>query len=107
MKANKLQRYVALAILACATSSPMAFDTKGSFTRTLSVSGTPDIEISTGSGDIKVHSGNTTSVIVNARISASDSWFGGGASAEEKVKRIEANPPITQSGSFIRIGKIE
>jgi DUF4097 and DUF4098 domain-containing protein YvlB len=44
---------------------------------------------------------------VNARISASDSWFGGGLSASEKVKRIESNPPISQSGSVIKIGRIE
>src|SRR4051794_2121434 len=106
MKANKLRLF--FAILICAISqSAMAFDATGSFSRTLTVSGTPDIEITTGSGNIRVHSGNTTSVIVSARISASDSWFGGGLSAQEKIKKIEANPPITQSGSFIRIGKIE
>ncbi|MCU1287000.1 MAG: hypothetical protein JWO13_3350 [Acidobacteriales bacterium] len=106
MKATKL--HLTLAILICAISqSAMAFDVKGSFTRTLTVSGTPDIEITTGSGDIRIHSGNTTSVVVSARISANDTWFGGGLSAEEKVKKIEANPPITQSGSFIRIGRID
>jgi DUF4097 and DUF4098 domain-containing protein YvlB len=84
-----------------------AFDANGSFSRTLTVSGAPDVEITTGSGDITVHSGNATSVIVQAKIHASDSWFGGGASASEKVKRIESNPPISQSGSVIKIGRIE
>src|SRR5213080_1379415 len=106
MKTSKSKLF--LAILLCAISqSAMAFDAQGSFAKTLTVSGTPDIEITTGSGNIKVHSGNTTTVIVSARISASDSWFGGGLSAQEKVKKIEANPPVMQSGSFIRIGKIE
>src|SRR6266481_5011879 len=84
-----------------------AYDANGSFSRTLTVSGTPDVEITTGSGNITVHSGNATSVIVQAKIHASDSWFGGGSSAAEKVKRIESNPPISQSGSVIKIGRIE
>ena len=108
MRSNKLYCSLLLAIFICVLDqSALAYEAKGSFSRTLTVSGTPDVEISTGSGDIKVHSGNTTSVIVNARISASDSWFGGGLSATEKIKKLEANPPITQSGSFIKIGKIE
>jgi DUF4097 and DUF4098 domain-containing protein YvlB len=84
-----------------------AFDANGSFTRTLTVSGTSEVEITTGSGNINVHSGNSGSVIVQARIHASDSWFGGGLSASEKIKRIESNPPIVQNGSMIRIGRIE
>src|SRR4051794_21855256 len=89
------------------TPSAAAFYAEGSFFRPLTVSGTPDVEINTGSGNITVHSGNATSIVVNARIDASDSWFGGGLSASEKVKRIEANPPISQSGSVIKIGRIE
>jgi len=84
-----------------------AYEVRGSFTRTLTVSGAPDVEITTGSGEINVHSGSGTSIVVNARISASDSWFGGGLSAAEKVKRIESNPPISQTGSVIKIGRIE
>src|SRR6185312_11131850 len=105
MKAIKRSHLIIGLILTC--SSAALADSSGSFTRTLQVSGTPDVEISTGSGDITVHTGSSTSVIINARIRVSDQWFGGGnLSADEKVKRIENNPPVTQTGSMISIGRI-
>lgn len=79
----------------------------GSFSRTLDVAGTPDVEVQTGSGNITVHSGPAGKVQVNARIHASEEWFGGGMSAEERVRRIEANPPIKQTGNMVSIGRIE
>jgi DUF4097 and DUF4098 domain-containing protein YvlB len=88
-------------------ASTLLAESSGSFTRALQVSGTPDVEISTGSGDITVHTGNSSSIYISARIKASDQWFGGGnLSAEEKVKRIENNPPITQNGSMVSIGRL-
>lgn len=97
--------FLALSVLVCSTA--LLADATGSFSRTLQVSGVPDIEISTGSGNIVVHTGSATSVSINARIKANDQWFGGGSlSAEEKVKRIESNPPVSQSGSLITIGRI-
>jgi DUF4097 and DUF4098 domain-containing protein YvlB len=108
MKKNRIFNSLLLFALTIALSQiAAAYDANGSFTRTLTVSGAPEVEITTGSGDINVHSGNATSIIVNARIKASDSWFGGGLSAAEKVKRIESNPPISQSGSVVKIGRIE
>jgi hypothetical protein len=79
--------------------------TEGHFERTLQVSGEPDVSVSTGSGNITVRAGGGNSVEIRARIHAHGSMFGMGA--EEKVQRLEQNPPIMQSGSLIRIGKIE
>ncbi|MBV9073241.1 MAG: DUF4097 family beta strand repeat protein [Acidobacteria bacterium] len=80
---------------------------EGSFDRTLKVSGHVDLQIESGSGNITVHPGDSGSVIVHAHIKASDSWFsGGGLSADERVKRLEQNPPIEQSGNSIHIGHI-
>jgi hypothetical protein len=81
---------------------------EGSFDRTLNVSGRVDLDVQSGSGDITVHEGGSGSVIVHGRIKASESWFSmGGLSPEEKVKRIEQNPPIEQNGNSVRIGHIE
>jgi hypothetical protein len=97
---------IAIAILALATAA--AADVRGSFQKTLTVSGAADVTVQTGSGTISVHTGSGSSVQVSARIQASDHWFNGsGLSAEERVKRIEANPPVTQNGNTIVIGKIE
>jgi DUF4097 and DUF4098 domain-containing protein YvlB len=98
--------FLALSVL-LACSSALLAESTGSFTKTLQVSGTPDIEISTGSGDITVHTGGGSTIFISARIKASDQWFGGGSlSAAEKVKRIESNPPVSQNGSMVSIGRI-
>jgi len=81
---------------------------EGHFDRTLKVSGHVDLDIQSGSGNITVHQGDTNSVVVRGQVKASESWFGGGGvSADEKVKRIEQNPPIEQNGNTIRIGRIQ
>jgi DUF4097 and DUF4098 domain-containing protein YvlB len=93
-------------LLVCCT--PLAFaEVTGSFSKTLNVSGKPDVEIQTGSGNITVRVGGSSTVQVNARIRASENWFGDGMSASERVKRIEADPPVKQNGNMISIGRIE
>ncbi len=81
---------------------------EGSFTRNLTVNGDPRVEISAGSGAIEVRTGSSGRIEIVGRIRASDGWGGwfkrGSGSPEERVKQIEANPPIEQSGNVIRIG---
>ncbi|HEX6467214.1 MAG TPA: DUF4097 family beta strand repeat-containing protein [Terriglobales bacterium] len=82
---------------------------EGTFDRTLNVgTGAVDLDVRTGSGNISVHSGNTSTVTIHGKIQAHDSFWNseGGISAAEKVKRLEANPPIEQNGNSIRIGHI-
>jgi DUF4097 and DUF4098 domain-containing protein YvlB len=69
----------------------------------LEVSGPVDLEVSSGSGSITVTTGASDVVRVMGKIRARS---GGGFSAEEKVRRLEENPPIDQRGNVIRIGKI-
>ncbi len=78
--------------------------TEGSFERTLNVTGQVDLEVTTGSGNVDVRTGNTSIVRIRGLIRARD---GLGMSAMEKVRYIEAHPPIEQTGSVIRIGKFE
>lgn len=92
-----------IALLAFAALPALA-DT-GSFDRTLQVSGAVDLDVTTGSGNITVRAGGSGTVHVVAKIRAHDSWSG--ISASEKIRRLEANPPIEQQGNTIRIGYIE
>ena len=78
---------------------------QGSFDRTLQVNGPVDLQITTGSGGIHVRAGGSGSVQVHGTIKANSHW--GGLSPEEKVRQLEANPPIEQEGNTIRIGHIE
>jgi hypothetical protein len=83
----------------------------GSFERTLTVTGPADLDVQSGSGRIEVRSGQTGRIEINARITAGDwgNWgfFGSRLSAQERVRRIEANPPVEQSGNRVRIGRID
>ena len=96
-----LTTYVALAFL---TANAFA-SVRGDFQRTLHINGSVDLQVETGSGYISVHPGNSDSVQITGHIQASE-WFGG-SNAEERVKRIQNNPPILQSGNDIRIGHID
>ncbi len=92
----------ALLIFPALACNAMA-DAQGGFDRNLKVAGPVDLEVRTGSGGITVRSGAADTVEVHAVIKARDS---SGMRAEEKVKRLEANPPIEQTGNTIRIGRI-
>ena len=82
---------------------------QGSFERTLSVTGPPEIEVSTGSGRIEVRRGRDGRVEIRGDVRASEDWGSRRAalSREERVRRIEANPPIEQNGNVVRIGRID
>jgi DUF4097 and DUF4098 domain-containing protein YvlB len=84
---------------------PLHATETGTFDRTLQVSGPVDLDITSGSGNIKVHTGPSASVSVHATIRAHDTWTG--MSASEKIKRLQANPPIEQQGNSIHVGRIE
>jgi putative adhesin len=93
---------IVAATVACTLPANAA--ARGQFERTLQVNGTVDLQVDTGSGSIDVRTGSANEVRVVGHIWASE-WFNG--NAEEKVKRIENNPPILQSGNDIRIGHID
>ena len=86
---------------------PAAASDEGSFQRTLNVTGAVNLEITTGSGSIDVRNGASNQIRVTGHIRVSNGWFGENDNLEERIKRIEANPPILQSGNDIRIGHID
>ncbi len=94
-----------LALLLVACGALAADETaQGSFERTLTVTAPVDLEVTSGSGDIQVQPGDSGQVHVRAKVTARRGTV---AEAAEVVKRIEANPPIEQTGSSVRIGHIE
>jgi Toastrack DUF4097 len=95
---------VVLAV-ACASAAPALASAEGTFERNLNVSGAVMLEVTTGSGNIHVQAGGGNQVHIIGHIKANDWW--GGSNADEKVRRIQANPPIQQSGNDIRIGHID
>ena len=90
-----------IGLTACYEAFPAV---EGKFERTLSVSGPVDLDVATGSGRIEVRVGSSSVVQVHGFIRARDDWH---ANAQEKVRYLENNPPVEQSGNVIRIGRIE
>jgi DUF4097 and DUF4098 domain-containing protein YvlB len=90
-------------IAVLATLSLPVFAAEGNFDRTLHVNGTVDLQIDTGSGSINVRTGDSNEVRITGRIRSND-WMDSGT---ERVRKLESNPPIQQSGNDIRIGHID
>ena len=104
----KLMKSLGLLLVILALGElPVSASATGHFERTLQVSGPVDLEVTSGSGNITVHSGGSGSVYVSAKIHAGNSWFFSDSSAEEKIQRIEKNPPVEQQGNTIRIGRTD
>lgn len=100
----------AVTLLAAAGFPPPAGAQRveGAFERTLTVRAPVDLEVVSGSGRIEILAGSAGRLEVRARITAGNGWVfsRGSLTAEERVRRIEANPPIEQTGNHVRIGHI-
>lgn len=82
-----------------------AADEQGSFDKSLTVSGPVDLDVTTDSGGITVTSGSSGSVRVHAILKGQHSWFDSG-DVEARIRELERNPPVEQTGNHIRIGYV-
>lgn len=99
-----------LAVLLAAAAAPACAEQRyaeGSFERALRVTGPVELNVLTGSGKIEVMPGDASSVRVTAHIRARIDSRTSRSEAEAKVRRLEQNPPVVQSGNAIRIGDIK
>jgi hypothetical protein len=93
----KLHLFAAAAVL---TLSAAGF-AESQFQRTLNVSAQPDLYVTTGSGDIRIHAGNGNQIHVVGHVHAGWIAFG---DVGARVQRIVENPPIAQDGNSVHIG---
>jgi len=82
-----------------------AFAADSNFDRTLNVTGTPNVSVSTGSGYIHLNPGSESQVHVIAHVRSSHGWMSGGSDVDSRIQQIVANPPIVQNGNDITIGE--
>ena len=76
---------------------------EGSFDRTLKVTGPVELTIQSGAGGIHVRAGAGGTVSIAARLRPSNAWLAG--DVEARIRQIEKNPPIEQTGNAIRLGR--
>jgi hypothetical protein len=91
------------ATLALAAATALAAD--GNFVRTLNVSGSPNVSVSTGSGYIHLNPGSGNQVNIVAHLRSSHGWMSGGNDVDSRIQQIVNNPPIVQNGNEITIGE--
>ena len=75
---------------------------RGTFERTLNVNGPVDLSVRSGSGSIQIRTGTGDRVRIVGRVSAGSSRDA--LDPAERIRRIEANPPVSQNANVIRIG---
>ena len=90
----------ATSLAATATAAAQA---RGTFDRSLKVTGAVELSVTSGSGAIRVVTGSADVVRIAARITADNSWFAGN-DVEQRIRHIEQHPPIDQQGNLIRVG---
>jgi hypothetical protein len=89
--------------IATFTIATAAFAADGNFERNLSVSGSPNVSVATGSGYIHLKPGSDSQVHIVGHVHANHGWMSG--DADSRVQQIINNPPITQNGNDITIGQ--
>ena len=85
------------ALVVCAAAVP-AMAAEATFERTLTINGTPDLTVSTGSGTIHLTSGPAGQIQVIGHVRSN--WDG----SDAEVREIADHPPIQQTGNIVRIG---
>ncbi len=101
---KRLVPLIVLLALFAAVGELTAREYEGSFERTLKVGGPVEMEVTTGSGNIDVRSGDASTIQVRGTIHVSRRI--GADAARKEIQYLESNPPIEQSGSFVRVGRI-
>ena len=91
---------LAIAALACigmATGGPL-WGAEANFERTLTVGGSAELNVATGSGTIHLTAGQDGRVHILGRVKSN--WSGN----DDQVRAIADHPPIEQTGNIVRVG---
>ena len=93
-----MKHWIQTSALLLALGTLPALAAEGTFERTLSVSGTVTLHVSTGSGFIHIKPGPDNQIHIFGRVKSN--WGG----SESRVGEIVSHPPIEQTGSIVRVG---
>jgi DUF4097 and DUF4098 domain-containing protein YvlB len=93
-----------LAISAILAAAPVFAAADTDFDRTLNTGSSPVLSVSTGSGYIHLRPGSDSQIHIVGHIHANHGWMSSGSDVESRIRKIAANPPITQSGNQVTVG---
>jgi DUF4097 and DUF4098 domain-containing protein YvlB len=96
-------RILSLAALTLAATT--AFGADSTFERTLKTGSSPNLSVTTGSGNVHLHPGSDNQVHVVAHLHTNHGWMSGGNDVESRMQQIVNNPPVAQNGNDITIGE--
>ncbi len=85
------------------TAAALTTAAHADFDRQIPTNAQPDLSISTGSGRIHVTPGTDAGIHIVAHIRAEQN---AGNDAQDRIRRISANPPINVSGNAVHVGEI-
>jgi DUF4097 and DUF4098 domain-containing protein YvlB len=95
----------ALLLAVIARPASAQWGVAGTFDKSYTVSGSPELDVRTGSGSIVIRRGASGTVQIRGEIRVSNRWFGTTPS-DADIKQLEQNPPITQTGNAIRVDRL-
>lgn len=75
------------------------------FEKSLTVGASPSLDVSTGSGDVTVQAGSGSTIEVKGSVQVRRG-SNVPSNAAELARQLVANPPITQTGDVVTVGKI-
>lgn len=76
------------------------------FERTIDVTGATNLDLTTDSGGITVTAGSGGTVRIRGILTSQRRLFSS-ADVESRIRQLESNPPIEQSGNTLRIGYVQ
>jgi hypothetical protein len=102
-------RSVVFTVLALSLSGALATaaEEQGSFDKDLQVSGSVNLDVVTDSGGITVVAGSGGMVRIHAILKSQHDFWGGSGDAMARIRELEQNPPVEQSGNRIRVGYVQ
>ncbi len=75
------------------------------FERSLTVGAAPSLDASADSGNVTVRAGTGNAIVVKGTVEVRKGW-NAPANAADLAKQVAANPPITQAGDAVKVGRI-
>lgn len=97
---------LAAATFAATTAFALAQQPEGTFERSLTVSGPVELDVVTDSGGISVIPGPAGSVRIHAILKGHRGRNWDTSEIESRIRAVERNPPVEQTGNRVRIGYV-